>query len=150
MDNLRIGFACNGECSGGGWHGTGGNFVLTNDGPLWQRAVFIYAVFFLLLSAFMAIINLVWSCVSDEPDFEPSSDGYKTVGHVRRGRQGLGEKGIPISSKEKRQYRRIDDRDEEEAMTLGPQRTLFGGGNVSRGGGGGGTASGSPNKYFNN
>ena len=50
VDNLRIGFACNGECSGGGWHGTGGNFVLTNDGPLWQRAVFIYAVFFLLLS----------------------------------------------------------------------------------------------------
>ena len=59
VDNLRIGFACNGECSGGGWHGQGGNFVLTNDGPLWQRAVFIYAVFFLLLSAFMAIINLV-------------------------------------------------------------------------------------------
>jgi hypothetical protein len=25
VENVRIGFACDGECSGGGWHGTGGN-----------------------------------------------------------------------------------------------------------------------------
>ena len=33
-------------------------------------------------------------------------------------------------------------------MMLGPQRTLFGGGNSSRDRGGGVSASGSPNKYF--
>jgi len=110
VDNLRIGFACNGECSGGGWHGTGGNFVLTNDGPLWQRAVFIYAVFFLLLSAFMALINLVWSCVSGDEDEDDGGGGgrdsrYKSVARMRSNRDGE----ATISANEKRQYRPLHD-----------------------------------------
>ena len=27
VENMRIGFACSGECSGGGWQGSGGNFL---------------------------------------------------------------------------------------------------------------------------
>ena len=29
--NLRVGFACDGECSGGGWHGTGGIYDRQNQ-----------------------------------------------------------------------------------------------------------------------
>lgn len=62
--NLRVGFACDGTCSGGGWHGTGGYFVLTNDVPMWKRAAFIYSIFVLLLAALLSAINAVWSCVN--------------------------------------------------------------------------------------
>eukprot|EP01035_Chromulina_nebulosa_P020003 gene20003-25976_t len=36
--HLRVGFACDGQCDGGTWHGTGGEFVLTDEIPAWKRA----------------------------------------------------------------------------------------------------------------
>ena len=45
-----------------------GNFVLIEEGPWWLKALFIYALFFLLLSAFMCIMNLCWSFVKGPED----------------------------------------------------------------------------------
>jgi hypothetical protein len=40
--------------------------VEINDPPLWQRALFIYAMFFLLLSGFISSINFVWNCLNPQ------------------------------------------------------------------------------------
>lgn len=61
MKNLRVGFACDGDCSGGDWHGSGGYYVLTSDIPLWKRALFIYSIFILLLAALLSAISAVRS-----------------------------------------------------------------------------------------
>ena len=42
--------------------------MLVGEGPIWMKAVFIYSLFFLLLSAFMCIINLVWEAVKGPDD----------------------------------------------------------------------------------
>lgn len=46
-----------------------GNFVLVTEEPLWQKAMFIYAIFFIFLSVFLCLTNVVWSIVRD-----PSED----------------------------------------------------------------------------
>jgi len=61
IKNMRVGFACDGTCSGGDWHGTGGYYVLTDDIPAWKKAMFIYSIFILLLAALMSTINAVRS-----------------------------------------------------------------------------------------
>jgi hypothetical protein len=61
IKNMRVGFACDGTCSGGSWHGTGGYYVLTDDIPAWKKAMFIYAIFILMLSGVMSTINAVRS-----------------------------------------------------------------------------------------
>lgn len=71
MKNLRVGFACDGVCTGGIWHGTGGYFVLTNDVPLWKRAAFIYSLFVLLLAALLSAINAVWTCTHTSSNNHP-------------------------------------------------------------------------------
>ena len=38
--------------------------MLTDDGPLWQRAIFIYALFVLMMTGLLAVINLVWDCLA--------------------------------------------------------------------------------------
>lgn len=68
IKNLRIGFACDGVCSGGDWHGSGGYFVLVDDIPAWRKALFIYAIFVLLLAALMSTINAVRSCYQLKDD----------------------------------------------------------------------------------
>ena len=52
----------------------------------------------------MALINLVWSCVSGDRD-EDDMSGYKSVARVRRTRDG----DAGISANEKRQYRPLHD-----------------------------------------
>jgi hypothetical protein len=64
IKNMRVGFACDGSCSGGDWHGTGGYYVLTDDIPAWKKAMFIYSIFVLLLAALMSAINTVRSYYS--------------------------------------------------------------------------------------
>jgi hypothetical protein len=62
---MRIGFACDGECDGGTWHGSGGYFILNNEVSVWKRGAFIYAFFVLLLMGLMSLMNHVWiNCVS--------------------------------------------------------------------------------------
>ena len=61
-------------------------------------------------TAFMALINLVWSCVSgdeDEDDMLPGGrdSRYKSVARVRSIREGE----AAISANEKRQYRPLHD-----------------------------------------
>ena len=51
VDNLRVGFACDGVCAGGSWHGEGG-FVIMNDSETWQRFTLLAAIGFLLIGAF--------------------------------------------------------------------------------------------------
>ena len=58
----------------------------------------------------MALINLVWSCVSGDEDEDDMLAGgrdarYKSVARVRRSRDG----DATISANEKRQYRPLHD-----------------------------------------
>jgi hypothetical protein len=76
--NLRVGFACDGICAGGNWHGTGGYYVLTNDIPLWKRAAFIYSLFVLMLAALLSAINAAWTCFSDGLE-EPRVIQYQKI-----------------------------------------------------------------------
>jgi len=42
FDNLRVGFACQGDCKGGSWHKKGG-FVDVEDVSTWARALLVFA-----------------------------------------------------------------------------------------------------------
>ena len=35
VENMRVGFACTGTCSGGSWHGQGG-FIEVDGPPYWE------------------------------------------------------------------------------------------------------------------
>jgi len=39
-ENMRVGFACTGTCSGGSWHGQGG-FIEVDGPPYWETLVLI-------------------------------------------------------------------------------------------------------------
>lgn len=60
VDNMRIGFACSGECSGGGWQGSGGYVLDTVDEAVWRRIALIYCLFALLVFALVSILNKIW------------------------------------------------------------------------------------------
>ncbi len=62
VENLRIGFACDGQCSGGDWHGTGGYLILVTELPYWKKTIFIYGSFALLLIVISSIIGAMWKC----------------------------------------------------------------------------------------
>ena len=62
VENLRIGFACDGQCSGGDWHGTGGYLILVTELPYWKKTIFIYGSFVLLLIVISSIIGAMWKC----------------------------------------------------------------------------------------
>ena len=42
VENLRVGFACEGECEGGGWHGKGG-YVDVDDPSVWAQLLVAFA-----------------------------------------------------------------------------------------------------------
>lgn len=48
--NLRVGFACLGQCRGGSWHGVGGVLVNSPESPIWLRSIVILVLFSLMLS----------------------------------------------------------------------------------------------------
>jgi hypothetical protein len=76
IKSLRVGFACDGECSGGDWHGSGGYYVLTEDIPAWKKALFIYSIFILLLAALLSVIKAV-RAYYDLPDEEAGDSDRK-------------------------------------------------------------------------
>eukprot|EP00607_Mallomonas_marina_P007470 CAMPEP_0182416780 /NCGR_PEP_ID=MMETSP1167-20130531/1133_1 /TAXON_ID=2988 /ORGANISM="Mallomonas Sp, Strain CCMP3275" /LENGTH=538 /DNA_ID=CAMNT_0024589841 /DNA_START=118 /DNA_END=1734 /DNA_ORIENTATION=+ len=45
--NMRLGFACQGRCAGGNWHGVGG-FALVKESPVWIRGALILLLFMLM------------------------------------------------------------------------------------------------------
>lgn len=52
-----------------------GDFFLEGGGPLWMRAVVLYAFFFMLLSFFMIIINFAWNCISANKNENENGNG---------------------------------------------------------------------------
>lgn len=64
IENLRVGFACNDRyCSGGDWHGTGGDIVLTEEVSLWKQIAFIYSFFIMLLALLFTVISYLYKQV---------------------------------------------------------------------------------------
>jgi len=43
IENLRVGFACAGECNGGNWHGKGG-FVEVDEVSTWAQLLLLFAI----------------------------------------------------------------------------------------------------------
>ena len=97
----------------------------------------------------MALINLVWSCVSgDEDEDDMAASGrYKNVSRVQRSRRG-GD--ASISANEKRQYLPLHNTEERESngtilpASIWPIASIFdSNGNAKKGGGTGGGVGGS-------
>eukprot|EP01034_Spumella_vulgaris_P027712 gene27712-34475_t len=66
VENLRVGFACNGACEGGSWHGTGGYFVDTTILPSWKAGALIFSLFLMMLLNLLSWMNYAWEHYSDK------------------------------------------------------------------------------------
>ena len=51
-----------------------GNFVLVTEESIWQKGMVIYAIFFIFLSIFLSVMNIVWSIVRDPKEKEEEEE----------------------------------------------------------------------------
>ena len=70
VDNLRVGFACAGDCNGGTWHGKGG-YVEVDDVSTWAQLLLCFAALSIVsILAYVAVLyvrlvfgaKLPWFC----------------------------------------------------------------------------------------
>lgn len=107
-DNLVVGFACDGTCSGGDWHGSGGDMVLTSDLPYWKRIGFIYSIFILLLMMVFSAIGAVYKLTHTLPEASEDiarekrankySHSYNTIPTAEVDEGGPREEGISVNA----------------------------------------------------
>ena len=102
-DNLVVGFACDGTCSGGDWHGSGGDMVLVDDLPFWKRIGFIYSIFILLLMMVFSALGTVYKLTH-----APSESADEKAREKRANKYSHSYNTIPAA-----------DEEEEEVQQLG-------------------------------
>lgn len=78
---MRVGFACDGLCDGGTWHGTGGDYVFSDDLPMWKRGLFIYAIFIALVGILLSVVNTSRMCL--ELDLEDDTRAKPLLDRLR-------------------------------------------------------------------
>lgn len=71
VENMRVGFACVGQCSGGTWHGVGG-FVEVETSSLWLKVAFLGTVVLAITTLAYVVFNLL-------PYAVKRVKGYKAV-----------------------------------------------------------------------
>jgi hypothetical protein len=71
VENMRVGFACAGQCSGGSWHGVGG-FVEVETTSRWLKVAFLSTVV-------LGITSVVYLIFSLAPYFFGTAQGYKAL-----------------------------------------------------------------------
>jgi len=71
VENMRVGFACDGTCSGGDWHGKGG-FLELEQSQEWLKFTFL-AMLVLSLS------TIVYLASSFAPSLQLSTKGYEEI-----------------------------------------------------------------------
>uniref|UniRef100_A0A7S3JN10 Peptidase A1 domain-containing protein n=1 Tax=Aureoumbra lagunensis TaxID=44058 RepID=A0A7S3JN10_9STRA len=71
VDNLRVGFACQGQCNGGSWHGRGG-YVDVDDVSTWAQLLLAFAALS-IISILAYVIALYFRFLSQQLNKKPFS-----------------------------------------------------------------------------
>jgi hypothetical protein len=71
VENMRVGFACVGQCSGGSWHGVGG-FVDTDTSNPWVKVISVGTVVLAISSMAYVLFTLL-------PHLFRRAKGYRGV-----------------------------------------------------------------------
>jgi len=79
VDNMRVGFACDGKCTGGSWHGSGGFLEVTRPST-WMEMAF-------LTSMVLSLVCIVYLVFHLMPWANGRYQGYRRI-HAQGGDKG--------------------------------------------------------------
>ena len=84
IENLRVGFACAGECNGGNWHGKGG-FVEVDEVSTWAQLLLLFAIASMICIAVYIVGTYVGRFWARCKGYSPlASDGLEVGGSMAK------------------------------------------------------------------